>query len=78
MSSLSEVESLQAEMLAQLTQDIKERLLSEGMLSKLVLINIAAEAYARQKSKGLSMPWLKLSASPPPLSHVSTHYLLGE
>lgn len=51
---LSEVhESLQAEMLAQLTQDLKERLLSEGMLNKLVLINIAAEAYAAKKWSGM-------------------------
>ena len=45
-------ESLQGEMLAQLTQDLKERLLSEGMLSKLVLINIAAEAYAASRRPG--------------------------
>ncbi|RPB26879.1 hypothetical protein L211DRAFT_804507 [Terfezia boudieri ATCC MYA-4762] len=45
-------ESLQGEMLAQLTQDLKERLLSEGMLSKLVLINIAAEAYAANRQPG--------------------------
>ncbi|KAF8428572.1 hypothetical protein EV426DRAFT_676954 [Tirmania nivea] len=45
-------ESLQGEMLAQLTQDLKERLLSEGMLSKLVLINISAEAYAANRRPG--------------------------
>lgn len=46
-------ETLQAEMLAQLTQDLKERLLSEGMLNKLVLINIAAEAYAANRRPGM-------------------------
>ncbi|KAF8439594.1 Est1 DNA/RNA binding domain-containing protein, partial [Kalaharituber pfeilii] len=50
---LSDVhESLQTEMLAQLTQDLKERLLSKGMLNKLVLINIAAEAYAENRRPG--------------------------
>ncbi|KAF8477529.1 hypothetical protein BDZ91DRAFT_788057 [Kalaharituber pfeilii] len=45
-------ESLQTEMLTQMTQDSKERLLSEGMLIKLVLINIAAEAYAENRGPG--------------------------
>lgn len=51
-------------MLAQLTQDLKERLLSEGMLNKLVLINIAAEAYAAIRRTGthihITVSWLGL------------------
>ena len=47
-------ESLQGEMLQRLTEDLKERLLSEGMLNKMVLINIAAEAYAASKWPGKS------------------------
>lgn len=47
-------ESLQGEMLQRLTEDLKERLLSEGMLNKMVLINIAAEAYAASKRPGKS------------------------
>lgn len=43
-------------MLQRLTEDLKERLLSEGMLNKMVLINIAAEAYAASKRPGRSIP----------------------
>lgn len=48
----SEYEALESEMLTQLALDLKERTLSNGMLSKLVLINIAAQFYAAERSKG--------------------------
>ncbi|KAI5845103.1 hypothetical protein DFP73DRAFT_548114 [Morchella snyderi] len=47
----SEYEGLESEMLTQLALDLKERTLSNGMLSKLVLINIAAQFYAAERSK---------------------------
>ncbi|KAL7274634.1 hypothetical protein RUND412_002466 [Rhizina undulata] len=47
----SEHEALESEMLTQLALDLKERTLSNGMLSKFVLINIAAQSYAAQKLK---------------------------
>lgn len=48
----SEYEALESEMLAQLALDLKERTLSNGMLSKFVLINIAAQYYTAERSKG--------------------------
>lgn len=39
-------------MLAQLALDLKERTLSNGMLSKFVLINIAAQFYTAERLKG--------------------------
>lgn len=48
----SEYEALESEMLAQLALDLKERTLSNGMLSKFVLINIAAQFYTAERSKG--------------------------
>lgn len=39
-------------MLTQLALDLKERTLSNGMLSKFVLINIAAQYYTAERSKG--------------------------
>lgn len=47
----SEYEALESEVLARLALDLKERTLSNGMLSKLVLINIAAQFYAAERSK---------------------------
>lgn len=48
----SEYEALESEMLTQLALDLKERTLSNGMLSKFVLINIAAQFYTAERSKG--------------------------
>lgn len=60
----SEYEGLESEMLTQLALDLKERTLSNGMLSKLVLINIAAQFYAAERSKG---EILDLRKTGPPL-----------
>ena len=45
----SDYEALESEMLTQLALDLKERTLSNGMLSKFVLINIAAQSYAESR-----------------------------
>ncbi|KAA8911092.1 hypothetical protein FN846DRAFT_897750 [Sphaerosporella brunnea] len=46
----SDYESLESEMLTQLAQDLKDRNLSNGILTKMVLINIAAQFIAAQKA----------------------------
>lgn len=46
----SEQEALESEMLTQLALDLKDRNLSNGLLSKLVLINIAAQSHAAART----------------------------
>jgi len=41
---------MESEMLTQLALDLKERTMSNGMLTKFVLINIAAQFYAANRS----------------------------
>ncbi|PWW80340.1 hypothetical protein C7212DRAFT_276141 [Tuber magnatum] len=45
-TEFSDYEGLESEMLTQLALDLKERTMSNGMLTKFVLINIAAQSYA--------------------------------
>jgi hypothetical protein len=40
-------------MLTQLAQDLKDRNLSNGILTKMVLINIAAESFATKRASGM-------------------------
>lgn len=59
-SRFSEYEALESEMLTQLALDLKERTLSNGMLSKFVLINIAAQFYTAERSKGCIIGWKRI------------------
>lgn len=45
-ASFPEYESVESDMLTQLALDLKDRNLSDGMLVKLVLINISAQHYS--------------------------------